>query len=108
MADMAPNCPFLTALNAPPAYAARYWAVQAAFKPSGNLAAILEKGGQDIVFGTKSNDLIVPTDGVSCTPDFNLTTCKPVQYSQFTGSEVNHVNYFYQPETWDAIMSFLR
>ncbi len=107
LCDMSPNSPLLAALNVKSNFANDYWAVQANFRPSGSLAAVLEKGAQALVFKDKENDLIVPTAGVSVTPAFDLAQVNPVRFFQFNGDDVNHVNYFYQQEVWDKALAFL-
>ena len=107
LADMAPGCKFLSDLaNADPA---RYWSVQAQYRADGGLMAALENKGLDIVFHDKPNDLVVPTDGVSQTANFQLSKLSPPHVWAFEPKDgVNHVNYFYQRATWDSILGFLK
>ena len=103
LVDMSPGCAFLGYLDNPKPD--QYWGIQAEYRASGGLLAVLENQGVDIVFHRKANDLVVPTDGVSQTTKFRLS---PEHVFAF-GSEgnVNHVNYFYQGATWEKILGFL-
>ena len=106
LVDMSPGCAFLDDLaNADPS---RYWGIQAQYRADGGLLAVLENGGVDLVFHGKPNDLVVPTDGVSQTTGFKLSQLTPPHVWVFKPQDgVNHVNYFYQPATWQSILSFL-
>ena len=104
LVDMSPGCVFLSDLdNAKPD---QYWSVQAQYRATGGLLAVLENEGVDIVFHQKANDLIVPTDGVSQTTKFKLSPAHVFAFG--SDANVNHVNYFYQGVTWEKILDFLR
>lgn len=95
LADQAPNSTLIAALPVPPEALAAYYAFQASYQPSGDLAAALKDAVADRLFGDKANDLVVPSDGVSTTPAFAIPAARVVAWGAADG--VHHTNFFAQP-----------
>jgi len=103
--DMNPGGPFLTQLNAASADISPYYGIEADFQPTGGLARAIENNGVDALFLGETNDLVVPTLGVS---DVNCQVLPGTQVDAYPQSaDVYHLDYFYQQGTWDAILGFL-
>jgi hypothetical protein len=103
--DMDPGSPFLTTLNDPPPSNASYFAVEAVYQPAGGLAKAIENNGVDALFLGQQNDLVVPTLGVSQVKGQTLPAQQVNEYGP--SSDVYHLNYFYQQQTWDRVLAFL-
>jgi pimeloyl-ACP methyl ester carboxylesterase len=104
--DMNPGNPFLEQLNSASKDVSPYYGIQADFQPTGGLATAIENNGVDALFLGKTNDLVVPTQGVS---DVNGQTLPSIQVDAYPRSaNVYHTDYFYQQGTWDSILEFLQ
>jgi pimeloyl-ACP methyl ester carboxylesterase len=106
LADMAPDSSFLGKLNPPSVDARSYWAVEAAYQPSGPLLRAVEDPIVDGLFRGKDNDLVVPTNGVSIVGSaFTLPGSKVKKFSPAEG--VSHTHFFAKDETWQHILGAL-
>ncbi|MBN1653529.1 MAG: alpha/beta hydrolase [Deltaproteobacteria bacterium] len=96
LADQAPDSDLLRALSAAEGNgtADRYFAFRANFEPSGNLVDVVKDAVVDRVFGPIENDLVVPTNGVTSTPTFNLPPAQCIAFGP--GDGVHHTNFFKQ------------
>jgi hypothetical protein len=103
--DMNPGCPFLTQLNAASTDNSLYYGIEADYQPTGGLWRAVENNGVDALFLGASNDLVVPTQGVSNVNGQTLPGTQVDAYPQ--SADVYHLDYFYQQGTWDAITGFL-
>lgn len=103
--DMNPGNPFLTLLNSASDDISTYYGIEADFQPTGGLATAIENNGVDALFLGETNDLVVPTLGVS---DINGQTLPGTQVDMYPQSaNVYHTDYFYQQGTWDSILKFM-
>jgi hypothetical protein len=110
LADQSPRSKFLNLLNSPRASSPPgkgYFGVRSNYTPDGGLVKALLDKGVDALFQGKENDLIVPTHGVSETPEFKLPDAQVRTYGVDTPDNVPHTGFFQKEETWKHIKKCL-
>jgi hypothetical protein len=93
LADQAPGSGLLKALAAAGGGARQHAAFQADYSAQGNLVGVVADRTADRIFGATSNDLVVPTDGVS--RGMQMEAGRIVTFRD--RDQVHHTNFFGHP-----------
>jgi hypothetical protein len=106
LACMTPTSDLIAALNAPPRASYIPYAVSTDFEPTGGLQWLFLDAGTDLVFGGTSNDVAVPTAGISEAPDPNF----PVPAADLLplgGGDTWHCSYFERVDVKTRLLEWL-
>lgn len=109
---MDPRGEFIKRLNQGPAPGADYYAIAADYRPTGALLSLVAGGVANVVvdrvFAGASNDLVVPTLGVSqgsADPAFPIAGERTFTFADSAG--VLHTSFFGAPETTGHLLNWL-
>jgi len=82
-------------------------AIQADYEPPEGFQPVMRVAdmGMDLIFGGRTNDLVVPTEGVSNWPGGNFAEERLLKFS--SEKAVFHSNMFRQQETRDCLLNWL-